>query len=32
VIGRGATQAELGRLRTGVYAIVRESPCPVLSI
>ena len=32
VIGRGHTQAGLGRLRTHAYAIIRESPCPVVSI
>lgn len=32
VIGRGETQSGLGRLRTGVYGIIRESPCPVLSV
>jgi nucleotide-binding universal stress UspA family protein len=30
VIGRGTGEAE--RLRTNTYAIVRQSPCPVLSI
>jgi nucleotide-binding universal stress UspA family protein len=32
VIGRGHTLAGLGRLRTHAYAIIRESPCPVVSI
>jgi nucleotide-binding universal stress UspA family protein len=32
VIGRGRAQELLGRLRTSVSAIVRESPCPVLSV
>ncbi len=32
VIGRGHTQCGLGRLRTNAYSIIRESPCPVLSI
>jgi len=32
VIGRGRAQGILGRLRTSVSAIVRESPCPVLSV
>lgn len=32
VIGRGRLQEFLGRLRTNVGAIVRESPCPVLSV
>jgi hypothetical protein len=25
-------QAALGRLRTNVYAIIREAACPVLSV
>jgi nucleotide-binding universal stress UspA family protein len=32
VIGRGHTQRALGRLRTHAYSILRNSPCPVLSI
>jgi nucleotide-binding universal stress UspA family protein len=32
VIGRGHTQRQFGHLRTGAYSIIRESPCPVLSI
>ncbi len=32
VIGRGCLTEQWGRLRTNVYAIVRESPCPVLSV
>lgn len=32
VIGRGALHGALGRLRTHVYGIVRQSPCPVLSV
>ncbi len=32
VIGRGRMQDFLGRLRTNVGAIIRESPCPVLSV
>ena len=32
VIGRGVMQHVLGRMRTHVYSIVRESPCPVISI
>jgi nucleotide-binding universal stress UspA family protein len=32
VIGRGHLQHFLGRLRTNAYAIIRESPCPVLSV
>jgi nucleotide-binding universal stress UspA family protein len=32
VIGRGRLQGALGRLRTNAYAIIRDSPCPVLSV
>ncbi|MGA2716531.1 MAG: universal stress protein [Bryobacteraceae bacterium] len=32
LIGRGALPHFGGRLRTNVYAIVRDAPCPVLSI
>jgi len=32
VIGRGALQATLGRLRTHSYGIIRHAPCPVLSV
>lgn len=32
VIGRGHLQNRLGRFRTNVGAIIRESPCPVLSV
>ena len=32
VIGRGRLRAFLGRLRTNVGAIIRDSPCPVLSV
>lgn len=31
VIGRGVEHA-LGRLRSNAYAIIRESPCPVISV
>jgi nucleotide-binding universal stress UspA family protein len=31
VIGRGQNQGA-GRMRSGVYTIIRESPCPVVSI
>src|ERR1700680_1756116 len=31
VIGRGAMQKRLGRLRSSAYSIVREAPCPVMS-
>jgi nucleotide-binding universal stress UspA family protein len=32
IIGRGHTQGELGRLRTHAYSVIRNSPCPVLSV
>jgi nucleotide-binding universal stress UspA family protein len=32
VIGRGARTGILGRLRSRSYAIIRESPCPVVSV
>jgi nucleotide-binding universal stress UspA family protein len=32
VIGRHENSAKAGRLRSNVYAIVRESPCPVASV
>jgi nucleotide-binding universal stress UspA family protein len=32
VIGRGVMQETFGRLRTNVYAIIREAPCPVISV
>lgn len=32
VIGRGLAQAPFGRLRSKAYEIIRESPCPVLSL
>jgi nucleotide-binding universal stress UspA family protein len=32
VIGRGSTGGMLGRLRTNAYSIIRQSPCPVVSI
>ena len=32
VIGRGHAQSPLSRLRTNAYAIVREAPCPVISV
>ena len=32
VIGRGVSQGALGRLRTHAHAIIRQSPCPVISI
>jgi nucleotide-binding universal stress UspA family protein len=32
VIGRGHATRTLGRLRTNVYSIIRQSPCPVISV
>jgi nucleotide-binding universal stress UspA family protein len=32
VIGRGRLQETFGQLRTNAYAIIRDAPCPVLSI
>jgi nucleotide-binding universal stress UspA family protein len=32
VIGRGKVHERFGGLRTHVYAIIRDSPCPVLSV
>jgi len=32
VIGRGSSSGILGRLRTNAYSIIRQSPCPVVSI
>ena len=32
VIGRGTMQKPLGRLRSSAYSIIREAPCPVMSI
>ena len=32
LIGRGVIQRPLGRLRSNAYAIVRDAPCPVISI
>jgi nucleotide-binding universal stress UspA family protein len=32
VIGRGVMHETLGRLRTHSYGIIRQSPCPVLSV
>jgi len=31
-IGRGHAHGLLGRLRTNAYAILRESPCPVVAV
>ena len=32
VIGRGSAAGNFGRLRTNSYAIIRQSPCPVVSV
>ena len=32
LIGRGALQERFGQLRTNAYAIIRDAPCPVLSV
>lgn len=32
IIGRGAPDGTAGRLRTNAYAIIRQSPCPVISV
>ena len=32
IIGRGAQHEKLGRLRAHSYGIIRQSPCPVLSV
>lgn len=32
VIGRGVLKNALGRLRSNAYSIIRDSPCPVISI
>jgi nucleotide-binding universal stress UspA family protein len=32
VIGRGSASGNFGRLRTNSYAIIRQSPCPVVSV
>jgi hypothetical protein len=32
VIGRGSAAGDFGRLRTNCYAIIRQSPCPVVSV
>jgi nucleotide-binding universal stress UspA family protein len=32
VIGRGVMQQPLGRLRSSAYSIIREAPCPVISV
>jgi nucleotide-binding universal stress UspA family protein len=32
VIGRSASEGVLGRLRAQAYSMIRQSPCPVISI
>lgn len=32
VIGRGVLQEFFGRMRTHVYSVIREAPCPVISV
>jgi len=32
VIGRGSAAGVFGRLRTNAYSIIRQSPCPVVSV
>ena len=32
IVGRGVIQKALGRLRSTAYAIIREAPCPVISV
>jgi nucleotide-binding universal stress UspA family protein len=32
VIGRGSAAGDFGRLRTNSYSIIRQSPCPVVSV
>ena len=32
VIGRGAADEDGGRLAANAYAIIRQSPCPVISV
>jgi nucleotide-binding universal stress UspA family protein len=32
MIGRGAIAQSFGRLRSGAYEIIRQAPCPVLSV
>jgi nucleotide-binding universal stress UspA family protein len=32
VIGRGALHELFGRMRTHVYSVIREAPCPVISV
>jgi nucleotide-binding universal stress UspA family protein len=32
VMGRGVMQEPFGRMRTHVYSVIREAPCPVISV
>jgi len=32
VIGRGVMQKKLGRLRSSVFSVIQQAPCPVISI
>jgi len=32
IIGRGVMREKLGRLRSNAYSIIREAPCPVISV
>jgi hypothetical protein len=32
LIGRGVMQEGLGQLRSGAYEVIRDSPCPVISV
>jgi nucleotide-binding universal stress UspA family protein len=32
IIGRGSAAGVFGRLRTNAYAVIRQSPCPVVSV
>jgi nucleotide-binding universal stress UspA family protein len=32
VIGQGCLHETMGRLRSNAYAIIRESPCPVIRV
>jgi len=32
VIARGSAAGGFGRLRTHAYSIIRQSPCPVVSV
>ena len=32
LVGRGKIQKHFGRLRSNAYAIVRDAPCPVISV